>query len=111
MNQIIDRKTYYHTFPLLTLVFVSSMQLIWDPYRIILNEKKLHLDESGIMEHLFIRKRPLMAEESEPLEPLKLEHFYFTLAGICVCLSASAIILIIETHKLVFKNQKKCFGK
>ena len=104
MNQLKERKTYYYTFLFFpTLTYVSSMQLNWDPYKIIFNEKKLHIDESGIMEQLFIRKKPLKAKNSEPLETLKLEHFYFTFAGICVCLVASTVALLIETRKHIHK--------
>ena len=111
-NQMKDKKTYYYTFRFLNAgSLASSMQLRGDPYRKIFNEKRLHMGESGIMEQMFLQRKPLKVAESEPLAPLKLGHFYMTLFGICICLVTCAIVFFVETYNKMFIYIKALFAK
>ena len=77
------------------MIYYSWSMLKADPYRQIFYSKMLYMYQNGIMIKLS-GKKLFEATESEPLEPLKLDHFYLVLIGIAVGLISSSVSFGIE---------------
>ena len=96
-EQIIEKKSYFYTFMYEKKKHITSaMQLKSSPYRSILREKMSHMEENGLMENMFLQLMPMKPMESEPLEPLKLTHFYLVFLGILAGLILSTVAIGFE---------------
>ena len=109
-NQIIDRKSYFHTFSIQgyvdqllpkriywqTYVYPYWIILKHNPYMPIFKEKILISEETGLNQKFWDKIKLFKITEDEPLEALKLEHFYITLIGIVFGILMSLIVFIGE---------------
>ena len=83
-NQKQDGKRYFHKFHIPPKSVAGWSTLTSSPYLDIFVNKFTHMEQAGIMDRLQRQYTIFKPMELEPLEPLKLEHFYITLIGIAV---------------------------
>ena len=77
-----------------------------DPYRSIFLSKMPNLEQNGLMEKLNTLIGVFKPLESEPLEPLKMEHFYLVYIGIFVGLFFSFLSYVMEVLDNRYKQKK-----
>ena len=107
-KQMRERKAYFYTFLYEKRKYITSiMQMKSSPYRSIFYRKISHMEENGLMEHMFLQLTPMRPMETEPLKPLKLTHFYLVFLGIFAGLILSMVAIGFE----ICICKKKQFGK
>ena len=105
-NQRKERAHYFHKFP----IFKSDNWAGWSmlstsPYLHLFHLKYVHMEQAGIIAKLAKQYSLLKREESEELEPLKLEHFYIILIGIVCGLFLALFSFVVEKmSKNICKN-------
>ena len=116
-NQIVDGKSYFHTFSFKGFIdalpkeYYAFEHSYWNwvllkhnPYIPIFKEKILRTAETGLNQKFWSLSVPFKMTDDEPIEPLKLEHFYFIFIGIAVSLMLAIASFIVER----LKGGKKC---
>ena len=92
MFNVFDREHYYFSWAMLKS----------EPFRLIFYNKLLHVSQHGIMDKLYSSHRPFKSMESEPLEPLQMEHFYLILLGNTIGVFVSLLFFAAE---MILKNK------
>ena len=95
-NQIEERTHYFHKFP-----HFEQSHTVWNilstsPYLPLFHLKFMHMEQAGIMAKLARQYSLLKREESEKLDPLKLEHFYIIFIGIFCGLFLAVLAFVLE---------------
>ena len=118
-NQIAAGKAYFHTFgykdyiaalPKSKYLFEHSywswLALKHNPYIPIFKEKILRTAETGLNKKFWNEAIPFKLTEEEPIEALKLEHFYIMLIGNAIGLALSLGIFFMEMIIVRKKGRK-----
>ena len=96
-NQNEERTQYFHKFSYSFVTYRAWNILSTSPYLPLFHLKFVHMEQAGIMAKLAKQYSLLLKrEESEELEPLKLEHFYIIFIGIICGLFLALFSFVVE---------------
>ena len=121
-NQIVERKTFFHTISFQGYIdvlpkdsyFYEHSYWNWvllkhNPYIPVFKEKILQTSETGLNEKFWNEAVPFKITEEEPLEALKLEHFYIMFIGNAIGILLAFATFLIE--KIIRPKVKSAPGK
>ena len=94
-----DKERYFYTFQVHGATMAGWMGLTTNPYHDIFIKKFTEMEQAGIMARLHGQYQVVKAVDPEPLEPLKLEHFYITFIGIACGLLFALVAFAVERFK------------
>ena len=91
-----DGKAYFHIVNKPPKSVAGWMTLSTNPYLDLYFLKFMHMEQAGVMDKLYKQYLPFKSVKIDMLEPLKVEHFYITLLGICGGTAFSLMCFLVE---------------